>query len=270
MALHYIENPVLFLNSGANFVIPNGRNARIKYRAQEAAAHSSSTANENAHFGVLNFRRPHPRSRKGVKAGGKRRTQKDYAENETCNVAPCILAAPRPALDDHCQAVVADPANVLAVATFHIRRSAALTLKRHPDRLVEVLRCRQWSSLSITSDRLGRCRCLDHALTCVASKLAQITSGPTSNYLALSRYTCALQSLQVALNRPSQYDISDLQATTQLLAVFEMLDSIDSAAWRQHVTGAEILSRSNRFHHDATANSRRYAISALPMIADAM
>lgn len=91
-----------------------------------------------------------------------------------------------------------------------------------------------------------------------------------SNYFTLLTYTQALHNLQAALAKPRLYNIDDLRATIQLLAVFEMLDSIDNAAWRQHVNGAEILSLSRGHCQTGQAVVRRSAVSTLPMVADAM
>ena len=162
-----------------------------------------------------------------------------------------------------------NPSEVLAVATFHVRRIAAMTVRAHPDRLREALRCRQWSCVPFALERFGRgCYCLDSALFCVAVKLRQITGGTASPFAVLSCYTQALQELQKALQSSKGYSKLDLLATTQLLAVYEMLDSLDNTVWAKHIAGAASLAQPAAI----TGNSESVLTfaQAAPMFTDAL
>ena len=50
-----------------------------------------------------------------------------------------------------------------------------------------------------------------------------------------------LHQLQTALQEPEKHDQLDLLSTTQLLAIYEMLGSLDSPAWTKHIAGATSL-----------------------------
>jgi hypothetical protein len=70
-----------------------------------------------------------------------------------------------------------------------------------------------------------------------------MTGGTASPLHVLSTYADALQRLQTALKAPSKHDHHDLMTTTQLLAVYEMLDSLEDGNWVKHVNGAGSLYR---------------------------
>ena len=163
-----------------------------------------------------------------------------------------------------------DPSEVLTVATFHIRRIAAMIVRSRPDRLGEVLRCRQWSCVSSAFQRFGKSRCVDTALFCVAAKLHQITGGATSSLAVLSSYAEALQELQAALREPKRHAPEDLLTTAQLLAVYEMLDSLDNTTWTQHTAGAASLVRQPAVISYESNESALTFAQAAPMFTDAL
>jgi hypothetical protein len=157
-------------------------------------------------------------------------------------------------------------------ACSHIRRIAAMTIRQHPERLRDVLRCRQWSCVSLAFQRFGVSPCLDAALLAVASKLRQITGGGgTSSMVVLSSYTEALHELQRALQKPGQHDNVDLLTTTQLLAVYEMLDSLDEQTWTKHIAGAISLARPLEIvSQDQRRVSKLTFARAAPIFTDAL
>lgn len=248
MRLQYQENPLLFLNSSGPSV-PSGRNVRAHSRTLHL---SNATPNQTGYFGQiqLNGKRDHdenksrssPKRRKAVVSlnnqhvtSPRRMPGQTTAESPDSGVALSRSASPNALLD---------PSEILAVATFHIRRIAAMTIRQHPERLRDVLRCRQWSCVSVAFQRSGKCPYLDSALLAVAAKLRQITGNSgTSSMVVLSSYAEALHDLQRALQNPSEHDNLDLLTTTQLLAVYEMLDSLDEETWAKHVAGAISLAR---------------------------
>lgn len=277
MRLQYQENPLLFLNSTGPSA-RSGRNARSQSRSQQASL-ASVNPNQTGYFGQiqLNVKRNNNESKN--KASNKRRKANinlpsqqpssirrksaDLTSGTASNGAVVSRSAsPNASLD---------PSEILAVATFHIRRIAAMTIRQHPERLRDVLRCRQWSCVSLAFQRFGQSPCLDSALLAVAAKLRQITGGGASSMIVLSSYTEALHELQQALQQPTMHDNLDLLTTTQLLAVYEMLGSLDEEMWAKHVAGAISLARPLEImsQDEQRANKLTFARAA-PIFTDAL
>ena len=189
MPLQYLENPVVFVNSSSS-VIPNGRNARAQSRTQGARLATTAQAQQGQfHVLDLNSTSPHidrPKAKKRRKLNQWDGTQTQWAITQLPITVPRPLTGP--------SEMCFDPADVLTVATFHIRRIAAMIVRSDPSRLADVLRCRQWACVSTALDRFGKSRCLDSALFCVATKLRQMTGCGTSQLTVLSSYTDALAS----------------------------------------------------------------------------
>ncbi|KAK3701407.1 hypothetical protein LTR37_015505 [Vermiconidia calcicola] len=249
MANLYNDAPVLFLNSnGAAF--PSGRNARAHYRARETSTLAPSKA-QGGHFEVFAVD-PKRQSTSNSRTPRKRRKQASGTDETNSGNAVQRLSehrkiAPHPSLSSYLRvsdATNINPSDVLAVATFHIRRIAAMTIHEDPGRLSEVLRCRQWSSVYLNLSHFGTVPCLDSALLCVAAKVRQMTGETSSPLVALSSYSEALLELQNALKSPEQHDSMDLLTTTRMLAVYEMLDSLENPTWAKHLAGAASLAHS--------------------------
>jgi hypothetical protein len=248
MRLQYQENPLLFLNSSGPSV-PSGRNVRAQARTLQL---SNAPPNQTGYFGQIqlsikrdndeNKSRSPPKRRKAVVSLNgqhvtslRRKSDQTTAETPSNDVALSRSVSPNASVD---------PSEILAAATFHIRRIAAMTIRQHPERLRDVLRCRQWSCVSVAFQRSGKCPYVDSALLAVAAKLRQITGNSgTSPMVVLSSYTEALHDLQRALQNPAEHDNLDLLTSTQLLAVYEMLDSLDEETWAKHIAGAISLAR---------------------------
>lgn len=117
-----------------------------------------------------------------------------------------------------------DVLDLSALTTFHASRQTARALSEDPSRLVDVLRCRQFSYLSFLPSRIGHSVCVDNAVRCVASgvrgRLSSQSGPPCARTLSL--YSKALKSLQVALNHPSHYLQPDVLCATEILALYEV------------------------------------------------
>ena len=230
-------------------------------------------AAQHGHFGTLDLDLKRHGSGEEGKLVRKRRKRADMQIQNGCSALPLRLderllpSLPIPVLPPTAAGLASfnlNPAEVLAVASFHIRRIAAMTIRADPTRLSEVLRYRQWSCVSFALDRVGRSACLDKALLCVASKLQQMTGGSVTSLSVLSSYTQALGSLQAALQSPEVHDALDLLTTTQLLAIYELLDSPESGTWNTHVAGVEGLLRVQSAKH------RLPFAQIAPMLTDAL
>ena len=279
MRLQYQENPLLFLNSSGPSA-PSGRNVRAQARTQQAASLLSAPTNQKGSFGQiqLNVKRDNDESKSRAPQKRRKATARLSGQDATDNIhriqerearaSPSTsLGSPKGASSN----APLDPSEILPIATFHIRRIAAMTVREHPDRLRDVLRCRQWSCLSVAVQRFGKCPCLDAALFSVAAKLRQITGGGVSSMAVLSSYTEALHELQRALQKPNEYDSLDLLTTTQLLAVYEMLDSLDEETWAKHVAGAISLARPLEIiSQDERRSSKLTFARAAPIFTDAL
>lgn len=276
MTLQYQENPLVFLNSNGPSSL-SGRNVRSRERSKAAQKHANP--NQTGYFGQIQLNGKRDNEEGRVKATSKRRKATlspigqvymglDHAPgylDRGCSSNAITISrsgSPGPPLD---------PSEILAVATFHIRRIAAMTIQQHPERLRDVLRCRQWSCVSVAFQRFGRSQCLDAALLAVAAKLRQITGGRSSSMIVLSSYTEALHELQNALQRPSEQDNLDLLTTTQLLAVYEMLDSLDEETWAKHVAGAISLAKPLEIiSYDERRTNQLTFARAAPIFTDAL
>ena len=270
MSLQYLENPFLFINS-TDASVPKGRNVRTQSRSQQA---NGPSRDQGGHFGLLNLKvKRHDSSDESGTA--RKRRKRVFEPKHRASVSGSLrldlditLAPPNYTNSENSL----NPSEVLTVATFHIRRLAAMTVLAQPNRLGEVLRCRQWACVPFALERFGKgSRCLDSALFCIAAKLNQITGGQTSSLDVLSSYTEALQELQAALQNPIGYSHADLLATTQLLAVYEMLDSFDNETWTKHVAGAASLAqpRAATSSGGTTENVLTFT-QAAPMFTDAL
>ena len=277
MAFQYDENALLFINSSGPSV-PKGRNVRTQARTQQASL-LAPAKQQLVYFSELDLSAKRQSDTQSSETGRKRRKAVVHQNSQSPSKALVRQANPPetrltvglPAPHGAFPNGQLDPREVLTVATFHIRRIAAMTVRTHPDRLGDVLRCRQWSCVSFAFKRFGKSRCLDSALFCIAAKLNQITGGPVTPMAVLSSYSEALQELQGALQRPQEHEHLDLLTTTQLLAVYEMLDSLDNPTWTQHIAGAASLVRPPPLTYDdeSIRNSLSIAQTA-PMFTDAL
>ncbi len=119
-----------------------------------------------------------------------------------------------------------DPTSLSCLTDIHVGRATARPLRDKPDRLREILRCKRWSYYEYLPSRFGQSRCLDDAIRCIAARVRQWfnnSAGP--NRSALELYSKAVESLQAALNDPVLCHHPNVLCATEVLSLFELLDS---------------------------------------------
>ena len=118
-----------------------------------------------------------------------------------------------------------DILDLSALTTFHVGRATAKALSLQPSRLIDVLRCKQWSYLSYLPSRYGHVACLDDATHCAVARVRHYATTPTEplDKKTLALYSKALLSLQAALNDPALSMNPDVLCATQILAIYEVV-----------------------------------------------
>jgi len=136
-----------------------------------------------------------------------------------------------------------DILDLSTVATLHVNRAARAALSKNAQQVILQLRAnKQWSYLSFLPSIYGQMPCLSDAADCVIARARQIIS-PT-RYLeaaAISSYVKALDSLQKALDSPSERFKAEVLCATEILALYELLDPFGETAWIRHAAGAARL-----------------------------
>ncbi|WPB04893.1 uncharacterized protein RHO25_009541 [Cercospora beticola] len=113
---------------------------------------------------------------------------------------------------------------------------------------------------------LGRSPYLDGAIACVVSKVQQVVSGAPSEQRILICYTDALHLLRAAVQDSATHERVDMLAASQLLAVYEMLDSPTSSAWARHIAGVAAMSKLQATRKNGILTSEQ----AAPMFVEAL
>ncbi|KAL8783403.1 MAG: hypothetical protein Q9213_004662 [Squamulea squamosa] len=135
-----------------------------------------------------------------------------------------------------------DPVSLSGLTSIHVGRATARTLHVRPDSLLCILRCRKWSYLEYLPSRFGQTTCLDDAICCIAARVRQWMSAPAEpNRLALKLYSKAVHSLQVALNDPVLCRHPNVLCATEIMSIFELLDSGQDLMPTHHTTGVAAL-----------------------------
>lgn len=280
MSPQYLENPILLVNSNGP-VAASGRNVRARFRTQQAAKRTRSEG-QNGQFGVFEVN-PGTTSTTAADVYPVRKRSKcpDQATEFDSNI---IAQWPKKAVRD--QSVIRKPkhgpksvlvhstlkpSEVLAYATFHIRLLASMAVLTNPDHLSQVLLCRQWSCISLPADRIGKSDVLDSSLECVAAKVCQLNGTAPGSLDDLLIYEEALLRLQDALQHPKQHEVVDLRTSIQLLAMYEMLRSLDNPSWVQHISGAKLLCQPQTMllNMETSSNTFSYALT-IPIAAEAL
>jgi hypothetical protein len=117
-----------------------------------------------------------------------------------------------------------DILDLSTVATLHINRAARAALSKNPQQFILQLRAnKQWSYLSFLPSIYGQIPCLSDATDCVVTLAHQIIS-PNRNLEAvtISSYVKALNSLQKALDNPSERFKAEVLCATEILALYEV------------------------------------------------
>ncbi|KAL8650960.1 MAG: hypothetical protein Q9226_004927 [Calogaya cf. arnoldii] len=124
----------------------------------------------------------------------------------------------------------------------HGGRAAARLFRDKPDHLLNMLRSRKWSYFEYLPSRFGQTQCLDDAVCCVASRVRQWINNPAEpDRLALELYSKAVRSLQAALENPALCRHPDVLCATEIMTIFELLDSGDDKLSTSHTTGVATL-----------------------------
>ncbi|KAF7194517.1 hypothetical protein HII31_04023 [Pseudocercospora fuligena] len=122
--------------------------------------------------------------------------------------------------------------------------------------------------LGLGHPRLYRAKSVPgHAIACVVSKVRQVVTGVALERKMLLCYTEALHLLRSAVADPALHDRLDMLAATQLLAIYEMLDSTSNESWLQHVAGAAAMAK---LHDDRDQRSIKGTHQAAPMFVEAL
>ncbi|KAL8642604.1 MAG: hypothetical protein Q9226_008490 [Calogaya cf. arnoldii] len=135
-----------------------------------------------------------------------------------------------------------DPVSLSGLTPLHGGRAATRTLHDKPDRLLDILRCRKLSYFEFLPSRFGQTRCLDDAVCCVASRVRQWINNPGEpDRLALELYSKAVRSLQAALENPVLCRHPHVLCATEIMTIFELLDSGRDILFTSHMSGVATL-----------------------------
>ena len=110
------------------------------------------------------------------------------------------------------------------LATTHINRAGRAALSHNPYHLIRQLQSStQQSYLSFLPSRYGQIPCLSDAADCVIARARHLIS-PNKNFEAavIAFYVKALDSLQRALNHPTQRYQPEVLCATAILALYEV------------------------------------------------
>lgn len=272
----YDDKALLFITS-TDARIPQGRNARAQHRAKTASQTAPATKGE---FGTLECRAGDDEDAK-VQA---RKRQKrcrllpkvDSALTRKQPIEQTILNHQRGtsirSMDSGWSLPFINPAEILSVATFHIRRMTTMSTQSERDGLTNLLRRRQWSCVPYAYNCFGKDPCVDSAVLCVADRIRFLSGSPFSPVSMMRHYEKALKDLQTALDEPEKHHPQDILAAVQLLAVYEMLDSMDNESWSKHVAGAATMIQAyTTITPESLAKwESRGCGHALPMFSDAL
>ena len=116
-----------------------------------------------------------------------------------------------------------DILNLSALTSFYTARVTAQLLTREPSLLANILDCRLPSYLEYLPSRFGLVTCLDDAACCVAARVRQCLTSPSSapSVTVILLYSKAIASLQSALANRTQCLQSEVLCATALLAIYE-------------------------------------------------
>lgn len=137
-----------------------------------------------------------------------------------------------------------DVLDLSALTALHVGRATAEQLQDKPSCLRDILRSRQWSYFTYMPWRYGHTKCLDDALCCVAARARQWVASPGNpNDRVLMLYCKAVKSLQAAIDDPVQRMEADVLCATEILSIFQLLDTERFDSWTLHAAGAANLIR---------------------------
>lgn len=117
-----------------------------------------------------------------------------------------------------------DILDLSTLATLHIGRAVRGALAQNPYLLITQLKThKRWSYLSFLPTRYEHIKCLRDATDCVIARARQIVT-PNRNWetAVIAFYVRALDSLQKALDNPTQRYQPEVLCATEILALYEV------------------------------------------------
>jgi hypothetical protein len=110
------------------------------------------------------------------------------------------------------------------LATYHMGHATAEALSSDPLQLLRLLDFKQWSHMSYLPSLDGSSACLDDAINCIIARVRQVIApnGETGEREVIRLYLMAIDSLQKALNSPSQRLAAHILCATEILALYEV------------------------------------------------
>jgi hypothetical protein len=117
-----------------------------------------------------------------------------------------------------------DIIDLSTLATYHVGRATAQALSSDPLQLLKLLDFKQWSYMSYLPSLYGSSACLDNAIDCIIARVRHIIApnGETGEREVIRLYLKAIDSLQKALNSPSQRLAPHVLCATEILALYEV------------------------------------------------
>ena len=110
------------------------------------------------------------------------------------------------------------------LATMHVGRATRHAISADPYHLVLQMRSQQqWSYLSFLPSRYGHISVLSEAADCCVARAQQIVTPQVNGEVkVIAKYVKALDSLQKALDSPTQRYTPEVLCATQILAMYEV------------------------------------------------
>jgi hypothetical protein len=117
-----------------------------------------------------------------------------------------------------------DIIDLSTLATYHVGRATAEALSSDPLQLLGLLDFKQWSYMSYLPSLYGSSACLDNAVDCLIARIRHIITpnGERGEREVIRLYLKAIDSLQKALNSPSQRLAAHVLCATEILALYEV------------------------------------------------
>jgi len=117
-----------------------------------------------------------------------------------------------------------DIIDLSTLATYHVGRATAEALSSDPLQLLSLLGFKQWSYMSYLPSLYGSSACLDDAVDCLIARIRHIIApnGEKGEREVIRHYLKAIDSLQKALNSPSQRLAAHVLCATEILALYEV------------------------------------------------
>jgi len=117
-----------------------------------------------------------------------------------------------------------DIIDLSTLAAYHVGRATAEALSSDPLQLLRLLDFKQWSYMSYLPSLYGSSACLDDAIHCIIARVRHIIApnGEAGEREVIRLYLKAIDSLQKALNSPSQRLAAHVLCATEILALYEV------------------------------------------------